>query len=70
MYRMWKRINNPWEPRDAPMIGKCNAWTEAPNINSTRGLFTFLFDLFFISPVLPINILCSDEYFVTIITRI
>ena len=47
MYRMWKRINNPWEPRDAPMIGTCNAWTEAPNINSTRGLFTFLFDFFF-----------------------
>ena len=50
MYRMWKRINNPWEPRDAPMIGTCNAWTEAPNINSTRGLFTFLFDFFLFLP--------------------
>ena len=35
MLQMWKRIYNPWEPREAPTIGTCNVWTEVPNINPT-----------------------------------
>ena len=37
MLRMWKRMDNPWETREAPMIGTCNVWTVVPNINSTKG---------------------------------